>query len=110
VSKKQYVAVKRVRAFMAEQPEECQALYLAMVERLEQDGYLVEPFAKKIDSEIFELRVRRGRQVRVLYCYDDGDLIVGLHAFVKKTQKLPQQELKQAKRMLLAIRNGDYDE
>ncbi len=110
MNKKQYIAVRRVREFMATQPDECQAQYLAMVERLEQDGYLVEPFAKKVDKDLFELRVRRGRQVRVLYCYDDGDVIVGLHAFVKKTQKLPQQELKQAKRMLLAIRNGDYDE
>lgn len=95
---------------MTEQPDECQALYLAMVERLEQDGYLVEPFAKKLDKELFEMRVRRGRQVRVLYCYEDGDVIIGLHAFVKKTQKLQQKELKQAKRMLLAVRNGDYDE
>ncbi len=110
MSKKQYIAVKRVREFIAAQPEECQAQYLAMIERLEQDGYLIEPFAKKLDRELFELRVRRGRQIRVVYCYDDGDVIVGLHAFVKKTQKMPQKEIKQAKRMLLAIRNGDYDE
>ncbi len=110
MKKKQYIAVKQVRAFMAAQPDECQAQYLTMVERLEQDGYLVEPFAKKLERDLFELRVRRGRQVRVVYYYDDGDFIVGLHAFVKKTQKMPQRELKQAKRMMLAIKNGDYDE
>ena len=46
---------------MAGQSVECQAQYLVMVERLEEDGYLIEPFARKIDRDLFELRVRRGR-------------------------------------------------
>ena len=110
MKKKRYVAVTQVREFMAAQPDECQAQYLAMLERLEQDGFLIEPFAKKLEKGLFELRVRRGRQVRVLYCYDDGDVIVGIHAFVKKAQKTPQLELKQARRVMSSIRNGDYDE
>lgn len=108
--KKNYVATKRVRDFVAEQPEECQAQYLAMIERLEQEGFLIEPFAKKLESELFEMRIRRGRQVRVLYCYEDGDMVIGVHAFVKKTQKTPLRELKQARRVIAAIRTGEYDE
>lgn len=108
--KKQYAAVHKVREFIARQPEECQAEYLAVIERLETDGFLIEPFAKKLDRELFELRLRRGRQVRVLYFYDTGDFVVGVHAFVKKTQKTPTREIKQAKRVMLAIRGGDYDE
>ena len=108
--KKQYVAVRKVREFIAKQPDECQAEYLATVERLEADGFLIEPFAKKIDRELFELRLRRGRQVRVLYFYDTGDYVVGVHAFVKKTQKTPVKEVKQAKKVMLAIRGGEYDE
>ena len=102
--------MKRVRDLVASQPEECQAQYLVMVEKLEQDGYLVEPFAKKLQEGLFEMRIRRGRQVRVLYCYEADDLVVGVHAFVKKTQKTPLRELKQACRVMAAIRNGDYDE
>ena len=108
--KKRYVAVKRVREFIAVQLVECQAEYLVMVEKLEEDGYLIEPFAKKLEKGLFEMRIRRGRQVRVLYCYEDGDLVVGVHAFVKKTQKTPLREMKQARRVAAAIRNGDYDE
>ena len=108
--KKQYLAVSKVRAFIAKQPAECQAQYLAMVERLEQDGYLIEPFAKKVEKNLFELRVRRGRQVRVFYCYDEGDVIMGVHAFVKKTQKTPDRELRQARRVMSAIERGEYDE
>ena len=109
-NKKEYLAVRQVREFMATQPELCQAEYLAIVERLERDGYLIEPFAKKVARDLFEIRIRRGRQVRVFYCYDVGDLVVGVHAFVKKTQKTPQQELKQARRVVAALRRGEYHE
>lgn len=110
MSKKRYLAVRQVREFMAEQPDECQAQYLAMVERLEQDGYLIEPFAKKIDRDVFELRIRRGRHIRVLYCYYESDMVIGVRAFVKKTQKMPIRELREAKRIISVISRGEYHE
>lgn len=108
--KKEYLAVQQVREFIAKQPDECQAEYLATVDRLEIDGFLIEPFAKKISRNLFEIRIRRGRQVRVFYCYYEGDLVIGVHAFVKKTQKTPQREIKQALKMVAAIERGEYDE
>lgn len=81
-----------------------------VVGRLESDGFLIEPFAKKIEKNVFERRIRRGRQVRVFYCYHSGDAIVGVHAFVKKTQKTPQRELKQARKIIADIERGEYDE
>ena len=108
--KKRYMAVRGVREFMAAQPEECQAQYLALVERLERDGFLIEPFAKKMERNLFEIRIRRGRQVRVLYCYHTGDSVVGVHAFVKKTQKTSQREIRKARRIVAAIERGEYDE
>jgi len=108
--KKQYLAVRQVRCFIASQPEECQAEYLAMVERLEADGFLIEPFAKKVGRNLFEIRIRRGRQIRVFYCYLSGDMVVGVHAFTKKSQKTPRRELRQANRVATAIERGEYDE
>jgi phage-related protein len=108
--KKEYLAVEQVREFIAKQPDECQAEYLATVDRLEIDGFLIEPFAKKISRNLFEIRIRRGRQVRVFYCYYKGDLVIGVHAFVKKTQKTPQREIKQALKMVAAIERGEYNE
>jgi phage-related protein len=104
--KKQYMAVRQVRDFIAAQPEACQAEYLAIVERLEHDGFLVEPYAKKIDKELFEIRIRRGRQVRIFYCYHDRDLVIGVHGFLKKSQKAPLREVRQARRVAADFARG----
>ncbi len=110
VKKKSYMAVKKVREFINQQPDEVQAEYLKIVEQLEIDGRLIEPFGKKLDSDLFEIRVRRGKQVRVLYFYFTDDLVIGVHGFVKKSQKTPQNEIKQAKRVMARIQRGEYEE
>ena len=108
--KKTYLAVRKVREFIDGLPDEAQAEYQHIVNRLEVDGYLVEPFAKKLDSELFEIRVRRGRQVRIFCFYHKDDVAFGAHAFVKKTQQTPLHELRQAMRVATQIKPGGYDE
>jgi phage-related protein len=110
MKKKQYLAVQKVREFILAQPDESQAEYLNIVERLENDGRLVEPYAKKLEADLFEIRVRRGRQLRVFYFYHQDDLVFGVHAFVKKTQKTPKHEIKKAKKVIQLIKRGEYDE
>ncbi len=109
-NKKQYIAVKQVQKFITKQPDICQAEYLAIIEQLELDGFLVEPYAKKIDKHLFEIRIRRGRQVRVFYYYDIDDYIIGVHAFIKKTQTTPIREIKQAHKVVSKILRGEYNE
>jgi len=92
------------------QSDEVQAEYLKIVEQLEQDGRLVEPFGKKMDKGLFEMRIRKGGQVRILYFYQEKEYVVGVHGFVKKTQKTPQRELKQAMRVMNMIKRGEYNE
>jgi phage-related protein len=83
--------------------------YQAIVDRLEADGFLVEPYGKKLEADLFEIRVRCGRQIRVLYfCYEQ-DVVFGVNAFVKKTQRAPAHELKLARRITSRIKRGDYD-
>ncbi len=108
--KKTYLAVKKVRDFIDLQSDETRAEYLSITERLELEGYLIEPFAKKLDSDLFEIRVRKGKQIRVFYFYHDDEYIFGVHAFVKKTQKTPKQEIKQAQKIISKIKRGEYDE
>ncbi|MEI7881703.1 MAG: type II toxin-antitoxin system RelE/ParE family toxin [bacterium] len=110
VGKKQYLATRNVREFIAAQPMEIQAEYVKLVERIECDGFLIEPFGKKLDRKLFEMRLRRGRQVRVIYYYHAGNHVIGLHAFVKKTQQTPLREISQALRMKRIIEGGDYGE
>lgn len=109
-TKKRYLAVRQVREFIAAQPPEIQAEYVKLVERLEADGYLIEPFGKKLDRNLFEMRLRRGRQARVVYFYHIDDRVIGVHAWLKKTQQTPLRELAQAKRVRRRIEDGDYEE
>ena len=66
------------------------------IEALRQGGTQIgEPYVKHLDGEIWELRPLRDR---ILFAaYHDGRFVL-LHQFLKKTQKTPPQEIKQAKR------------
>jgi phage-related protein len=65
-----------------------------------------EPYAKHLDGEIWELRPIRDR---ILYAAWDGQSFILLHHFVKKTQKTPSREIKQAKRNLDDYRERSKD-
>ena len=108
VRKKTYVALPKVRAFMGAQPPECQMAYQAIVDRLELDGFLVGPYGEKVEPGLFEMRIRAGRQVRVFYFYYEGDVVFGVHGFVKKTRQTPVRELRQARRVIGQIKRGEY--
>ena len=54
-------------------------------------------FFKKLNStdDIWEVRVRHANNIfRLLGFFDDDELIVLNHAFIKKTQKVPKKEIK----------------
>lgn len=56
-----------------------------------------EPYVKHIEGEIWELRPLRNR---ILFFEYDGDRIILLSHFIKKTQKTPQREIDKAKRLM----------
>ena len=66
-----------------------------------------EPYIKHIDGEIWELRPLRDR---ILFAAWDGKKFVLLHHFMKKTQKTPSDEIKQAKRNLTELRERGFDD
>lgn len=59
------------------------------------------PYSKRIEKNLFELRVRGKQEVRIFYTFKEG--AVFLHAFIKKTQKIPIKELKVVRRKLRSI-------
>ena len=64
---------------------------------LEQYGpYLKRPFADKVRGPICELRIR---QTRILYAFDQK-IIVLLQGFLKKTNRIPENEIAKAERRL----------
>lgn len=54
---------------------------------------------------LFELRPKSRSGIgRAFYCYCSAQVITILHAFVKKTQKTPKQELAKARQRLKEVK------
>ena len=65
----------------------------AYVYLLEAHGRLIFPDARKISTNLFEVRVEHDGAYRGFYAYTKGDLIIMLHFFQKKTQKTAQRNI-----------------
>ena len=56
---------------------------------------------------LFELRPKgRSGIGRAFYCYMVGKQVIVLHAFIKKTQRTPENELKLARKRLKEVQHG----
>ena len=76
--------------------QEVQRQFAALFIILGKEGFLREPYAKRINHDLFELRVRFQGQWRAIYTYFDTSSILVLSAFSKKAKKTPKNELKRA--------------
>ncbi len=53
-----------------------------------------------MEDGIFEIRVSPGNNIFRIFCFlDEGQLVILLNGFQKKTQKTPTEELKRAKKL-----------
>ncbi|MFA7300745.1 MAG: type II toxin-antitoxin system RelE/ParE family toxin [Candidatus Shapirobacteria bacterium] len=68
----------------------------------EYGSMLKMPFAKKIHNKLYELRTSGKQKIRLIYTIN-GLQIYLIHWFVKKTKKLPIQDLKTALKRLTLI-------
>ena len=89
-------AAKEINSFN----EEVQIKIAASLEILARDGFLKEPYAKRINENLFEIRVKHKGQWRALYAYLGEESIIVLSAFQKKTQKTLTKEIKKADKRL----------
>lgn len=70
------------------------AKVLRTIDLLEEFGKkLGMPHSKKVAHNLFELRVRGKQEVRIFYMFRNNEIIL-LHGFIKKSQQIPQKELK----------------
>lgn len=60
------------------------------------------PYSKSLGDNLFELRVRGQREIRIFYTFKNGIAIL-LHCFIKKTQKTPKREIEIALAKLNAL-------
>ena len=75
------------------------------IEKLRNRAYHRPPLSKHIESGLWELRVNAGNDIlRVLYTFEKGQVIILLHGFVKKQQKMPISELETARKRLKELK------
>src|SRR5690349_14309899 len=65
------------------------------------------PLVRPLGDGLFEVRTSLpdGTTARVLFCFHDGELFA-LHAFIKKTQRTPPEDLKLARKRKTEVENG----
>ncbi|MBI2268719.1 MAG: type II toxin-antitoxin system RelE/ParE family toxin [Candidatus Blackburnbacteria bacterium] len=82
-----------VENFILAQQDITQAKIGNEIDLLEKHGpFLGMPHSKKLNSQLYELRIRGKQEVRIIYAFM-GKKIYLLHAFRKQTQKTPAKEL-----------------
>jgi len=89
-----------IESFIGKQEQSTKAKITRMILVLGQYGpNLGMPYSKKIDRNLWELRISGKEAVRIFYTTKESDIIL-LHIFKKKTEKTPQKELKLARQRL----------
>jgi len=85
-----------VEEFISGLEKETIAKVLRVIDLLEKFGIkLTMPHSKKINNEIYELRIRGKQEIRIFYAFHK-DKIILLHGFVKKSYKTPPREINTA--------------
>lgn len=64
------------------------------------------PLIKKIDKDLWEVRTRLADAIARVFFTVDGEYMILLHGFIKKSQKTPQNELKTALSRLGTYKRG----
>ena len=98
----------RVKAEIESWPGGILADYARIVELLMEFGpNLRMPHSCAMGGGLFELRPRGREGVgRAFFCFVVAHRVVILHAFVKKTQDTPDQELRLARKRMKEVLNG----
>ena len=86
-----------IENFILSQREDLRLDIFAALKKMEDNPFALRTLSKKIVAvdNLFELRINgKNAIVRLFYCYRKNRIIIILHGFVKKTQKIPRRELK----------------
>ena len=91
---------KEVDEFVETLQKPTRAKWLRNVTLLTQyGGNLGMPHARRLTSNLSELRIRGTQEVRAFFtCI--GDTIFIVHAFIKKTQQIPNREIEVASKRI----------
>ena len=106
--KKHFELMDPVKLFLRDLSGDVKQELNSLIWMLETDGFLEYPYGEKIsgDDELFAIRVIQTGNIRVFYVYGLHDIVYGIHGYVKKTEKIPKKELKQARTVLNLLIEG----
>ena len=98
----------RVQAAIDAWPVDVVADYARIIELLIEHGpNLRLPHSRAFGGGLFDLRPRGKSGIgRAFYCYLMEHRVVILHAFIKKSQQTPDQEIKIARKRMKEIQDG----
>lgn len=81
------------------------AKVIRAIELLERFGYrLSSPYVKKLNKDIWELRIRGKQEIRILFAINNSKYFL-LLGFVKKSQKTPKRHIEKALELCKSIRD-----
>ena len=107
VKKKHFRMMQNVKDFMRDQSGDAKQELNSIIWKLEAEGALTKPFGEKVDGEdLFAIRVIQAANIRIFYVYGIADFVFGIHGYVKKTQDIPEKEMRQARRILKQLIQG----
>ena len=98
----------RVLAEIESWPVDVVADYARLLELLIEHGTSLRlPHSRAFGDGLFELRPKgRSGIGRAFYCYMQGKRVIVLHAFIKKSQQTPDNDLKLARKRLKEVQHG----
>jgi hypothetical protein len=85
-----------VEEYLTGLPVEHRAKLVALIKMLEQEGpNLPFPYSSQVRGKLRELRTQQGKdKLRILYFGDARRVFVLLHGIVKRSAKLPEEDIR----------------
>lgn len=89
--------------FIKKQRPKAIAKITHLIDLLEIHGSLLGmPHAKKLETYLYELRIRGKEEIRIVYGFKQRTIYL-LHGFKKQKQKTPKKEIEIAKQRYLSL-------
>jgi phage-related protein len=86
--------------FYNKQTQKVQERILWTIRIIRDISFVPKKYLKHIFDGIYEIRVSSGNNIFRIFCFfDQGQLVILLNGFQKKTQKTPANEIERAKKL-----------
>ena len=98
MARKRIYETDEVKEFVKSMPEASRRKYALARQKLAIDGFLRYPLAEKVigQENLFAMRILSDGNERLFYFYAIEDIVAVVHAYRKKSRRIPASELEKA--------------